>query len=633
MKETEFISQHRGKWKKFEDTYSSARKKPEELSALYLELSEDLAYAQTFYKRRSIRAYLNSLSQKVFMDVHRKGEGENKLKLIDALTISLPLELYRARKSMFFALLSFLVYAVLGAVTTHFYPEFPRSILGDLYVEQTLQNIQEGHPLAVYDTNSPFMMFYSITVNNLQIAFLLFTLGLFATLGTHAILFVNGIMLGSFQLFFYQQGLLSTSFLGIWIHGAFEISTIVIAGGAGITLGSGWLFPKSYTRIQSLRLSVVRSLKIVFSIVPFIVFAGFLESFVTHNYQLLPSWSKWSIILFSFAIILSYYVIYPFIVAKKYPHLLSITNISATHTNRILDFYKIRSLWTTISDSFLTYFFVLRKVLPFFLLIILPVSLILLSIQNETHEEQLFTLHFFDWYVHSQIIFGFGKWASSDFWIATCWSVVIVFVFALVFWSLKRRELSLEINLLSYLKERFFRIYVAFIPSYALFFFTPLWLKPILLFVVPFFVLIIAYVGLNDDKTRFLRNSFSLTFHSYRYSLQIILFFLCFLVVVIQPIASVFSIHETHASYPWLFDDLLDIVADFVYKMCLTFAQDEALYYANIFRQCVYLLFFFFTLPLFVLLISFGYFSKIEQYQAIGLYRMYDKFGQQKKDV
>ena len=52
----------------------------------------------------------------------------------------------------------------------------------------------------------------------------------------------------------------------IWIHGAFEISAIVIAGAAGLTVGNGLLFPKSYTRVQSLVFSAKRGLVIMLSL-------------------------------------------------------------------------------------------------------------------------------------------------------------------------------------------------------------------------------------------------------------------------------------------------------------------------------------------------------------------------------
>jgi len=629
MKETEFISLNKEKWETFENSYDATRKNPELLSELYLEITEDLGYAQTFYQNRTIRAYLNGLAQKVFIDVHKQGEGEKKKKLIDTLTISLPLEIYRARKSMLFALISFLVYAILGAVSTYIYPDFPRTILGDSYIDNTLVNIEEGHPLAIYDSDSPLMMFYYIATNNLQIALLLFVAGLFATLGTHAVLFVNGLMLGAFQMFFYQQGLLSTSFLGIWIHGAFEISAIIIAAGAGITLGNGWLFPKSYTRIQSLRMSVVRGLKIMLSLVPFVIFAAFLESFVTHNYQLLPDWSKLLVILFSFALILSYYVLFPAIVAKKHPNLLFEVNLNDFSSEYVVKFDKIRSVLLTIRDSFFSYSLVIQKTCAYILFILFPISLILLSIQDHFHEDKMHTLHFFDWYVHAQIIFGFGRVTISDFYIAICWSLIIAIIFLLVFWVVKIIESISNISFWAYFKRRFLYIYLSFLPIYALFFFTPLWLKPIFLFISPFLLLTIAYLGLSDDKVNMFGRSIKFGIRSYRYSLWVLLFFSFFLALAIQPIASVLSIHDSNSVLPVLLNDLLDVSADFVYQIFLTFSPENALYYANVFRQCVYLLFFFFSLPLFVLLISFSYFSKNEEYYSTSLYKRLNNFGLQ----
>ena len=321
MKETSFIDQNQKKWDRFEKLYASKSEDPEELSDLYMDITNDLGYAQTFYKRRTVRVYLNQLAQKVFSGVHKQ-KGEPFKKLIHVCKVSLPLEIYRSRKNLLFAFIAFLIYALIGAVTTFVNPDFPRIVLGDGYVDLTLENIAKGNPLGVYDSEDQTAMFIAITTNNLKVAFLTFFVGFFFTIGTHLLLFSNGVMLGSFQSYFYTKGLLLTSFLGIWIHGAFEISSIVLAGGAGITVGSGLLFPGSYSRLQALQLSAKRGLKIMLSLVPFIIAAGFLESFVTHNYDVLPDWSKWLIIAFSFSMILFVYVIYPIIVARKYPHLI-----------------------------------------------------------------------------------------------------------------------------------------------------------------------------------------------------------------------------------------------------------------------------------------------------------------------
>ncbi|MBK6524538.1 MAG: stage II sporulation protein M [Crocinitomicaceae bacterium] len=103
------------------------------------------------------------------------------------------------------------------------------------------------------------------------------------------------------------------------MHGAFEISSIVIAGAAGITVGNGLIFPKSYTRLQSLVFSAKRGLVIMLSLIPFFIIAGFLESYVTRHYQSIPDVVKALTILVSFSIMILYYVVYPHFVAKRYP--------------------------------------------------------------------------------------------------------------------------------------------------------------------------------------------------------------------------------------------------------------------------------------------------------------------------
>src|SRR3989338_755085 len=261
MKETSFIEQNKEKWKRFQELAANKQGDPEEIADLYSDITDDLSYAQTFYNRRTVRVYLNQIAQGIHNLVHKE-RSESLGKFFTVWKTSLPIEIYRSRKHLLFALCLFLFWAVLGAVTTDFNPDFPRVILGDDYVDMTLNNIANKDPLAVYQSQSQVKMFFDITINNIRVAFLTFILGIFFTIGTHIFIFQNGVMLGAFQYFFHLKGVLITSFLGIWIHGAFEISAIVIAGGAGITLGNGWLFPGSYTRLQSLQVSAKRGLKI-----------------------------------------------------------------------------------------------------------------------------------------------------------------------------------------------------------------------------------------------------------------------------------------------------------------------------------------------------------------------------------
>ena len=117
-------------------------------------------------------------------------------------------------------------------------------------------------------------------------------------------------MVGCFQYFFYEHGVLTESVLTIWIHGTLEISAIVIAGGAGLVLGNSILFPKTYSRMVSFRAGLKSGLKIVTGLLPVFIAAGFLEGYVTRHTDM-PLYLSLFIILGSLAYIIWYFIIYP----------------------------------------------------------------------------------------------------------------------------------------------------------------------------------------------------------------------------------------------------------------------------------------------------------------------------------
>jgi len=159
-------------------------------------------------------------------------------------------------------------------------------------------------------------MFLFITINNIRVSFLAFVFGIFAPIGTPYLLFQNGVMLGAFQYLFYEQDLLFTSFLTIWIHGTLEISAIVIAGGAGMIMGHSFLFPGTFTRMVSFRRGAKSGMKVIVGLIPIFITAGFLEGFVTRHTEF-PIFVKSAIILVSALFIIYYFGIYPIIVSKR----------------------------------------------------------------------------------------------------------------------------------------------------------------------------------------------------------------------------------------------------------------------------------------------------------------------------
>jgi len=228
-----------------------------------------------------------------------------------------PLLLYDYRRYLVYAFVLFFATVFIGAVSARYDADFVRLILGDSYVNETLENIKKGNPVAIYKSGSNWGSFIGITFNNLKVGMMCYIFGIFGGIGTFLISLYNAIMIGSFQYFFLQQGVFWKSVRGIWIHGSMEIFGIVIETSAGYILGASILFPKTYSRINSFKIGFKNSFKIFLSTVPFTIAAGFLEGFITRYSIDMPNWLSSFIILFTLAIISFYYLIYPFIVHKK----------------------------------------------------------------------------------------------------------------------------------------------------------------------------------------------------------------------------------------------------------------------------------------------------------------------------
>ncbi len=309
MRETGFIKQNKEKWLEFEQILKQKKKDPDSLSNLFVQVTDDLSYSRTFYPNRSVRVYLNNLAQQIFQSIYKnKKEKGNRFAIF--WKEELPFIMYQTRKEL---LVSFLVFALamgVGVLSSAYDPEFYRLILGDQYVEMTKENIRTADPMAVYKKMNEVDMFLGITVNNLFVAFYTFILGVIMSIGTLAFLLYNGIMVGSFQYFFVEQGLFRESFLTIWMHGTLEISAIIIAGSAGIVMGNGLVFPGTYSRLQSFQVSARRAIKIMLGISPIFVFAAYIEGFLT-RYTDLPDPVRLAVILLSLFFILGYFVWYP----------------------------------------------------------------------------------------------------------------------------------------------------------------------------------------------------------------------------------------------------------------------------------------------------------------------------------
>lgn len=315
MKEITFIRQNLDKWKQYELLVGQSEiRTPDRLADAYIEASADLAFSQTHFPDSRITVYLNTLVLSLHRLLYRhKRQKWSRFWLYWKRDV--PHALFEARQALFISALFFLLCVVIGGVSTLHDAHFPELILGSDYVSMTIQNIENGNPMQVYASESEADMFLQITVNNLLVAFKCFAVGILTSLATGYLLLYNGIMVGTFLVFLSSYGLTWESFLTVMQHGTIELSSIVVAGGAGIVMGNGWLFPGTYSRMVSFRKAAVRGLRVLSSTIPLFVLAGFIESFVTRHVWL-PDWIRMGSIFLSAVFVVCYYVYLPYKVSK-----------------------------------------------------------------------------------------------------------------------------------------------------------------------------------------------------------------------------------------------------------------------------------------------------------------------------
>ncbi len=315
MRESKFVEQNKEKWAQFEKDLKSKKKDPHLLRAQLVQITDDLSYSRTFYKNRSVRIYLNGLGQQVYHNIYKN--KRNFFKSVGTFfREDIPKIMFHSRKELLVSFLVLVLAITIGIFSSAKDGQFARSILGDAYVEQTLENINKGDPMGIYKHMGQVEMFFAIAMNNLQVSLIVFIFGLIASYGAMVIMVQNGIMLGVFMYFFYSRNLSTDFNFTVWMHGTIEILTLVVETVAGMLLGRGLVYPGTLSRMKAFSIWGKRGAMLFLSTVPFIVFAAFIESFLTRHTEM-PNVVRGLLIILSLALMVFYFVLYPYF---KYRH-------------------------------------------------------------------------------------------------------------------------------------------------------------------------------------------------------------------------------------------------------------------------------------------------------------------------
>lgn len=283
MKQAQFVALRRERWEEYQQLLKTLRTRrskhtpPAEFPRHYRRLCNDLALARTRGYSLSLvhqlqqwiqqgHAFLYQPQASLAGDIRRFFQHE-----FPALVRSEgPLVLLCS--ILFFGPILWLFWYIGHS------PEFVYRVLSPDMVERYEEMYARGAGSG-RGAETDVVMFAYYIMNNIGVALRTFAGGLVFGIGSVVILLFNGTLIGAVAAHLSYEGYHENFWSFVIGHGALELTAIVLAGVAGARMGLSLLIPGPFTRLDALRLSARRSVKLLYGVMAMLFLAAGLEAF------------------------------------------------------------------------------------------------------------------------------------------------------------------------------------------------------------------------------------------------------------------------------------------------------------------------------------------------------------------
>lgn len=284
MISTKWIEKRKPYWQKLEALITSSRpglkglshEELQELSLLYRQTAADLAAIRLDPSSVHFARYLNQLMARAHNIIYA-GHRASASAVVAFFRNEYPRLFRRNLKYCALALGVFIVGGLIGAGLTLQDPDYQLQVLGP----QMVQTIQRKEMWTHSIIGVKPLASGRIMTNNMTVSFLTYGTGIMAGLGTLYMLFFNGLLMGVIGTACALAGMSLSLWSFVAPHGALELPSIFLAGGAGFMIARGLLFPGMLPRKESLALAGREATALVLGTVPLLIIAGTIEAFVS----------------------------------------------------------------------------------------------------------------------------------------------------------------------------------------------------------------------------------------------------------------------------------------------------------------------------------------------------------------
>ncbi|HET7545465.1 MAG TPA: stage II sporulation protein M [Polyangiaceae bacterium] len=220
-------------------------------ASLYRAVCGDLMRARQAGSSADIVAYLDALTARA----HNALYGSRRYALggaVRALRDGFPRAFRKHWRFMLASALLFLVPLAVGWQGALHSPSFAASVLPLSTLEELSQAYSEGFAKGRPEQMDAAMTGFYVD-HNVGIAFRCFATGILFGLGSAYYALYNGLFIGTVFGFVQRAGHGRNLFTFVCGHSPFELTALVIAGGAGLCMGAALIVTEGYTRLGSLR--------------------------------------------------------------------------------------------------------------------------------------------------------------------------------------------------------------------------------------------------------------------------------------------------------------------------------------------------------------------------------------------
>jgi len=303
MRQEQFVTRYQQEWQQFENwlqqrgeqrsrktTPSADLPGDETIPQRYRRLCQQLALAQHRGYSPQLVEHLQQLMQRGHNLLYRTPTPRWQ-RAVEFLFADFPLAVRSQAASMWAACALFVLPLVGIFVLLQYKPELVHLLLEPSQITQMEKMYDPNADSLGRDSGTDWAMFGHYIMNNISIGLRTFASGLVAGIGTILMLVFNGITIGAVAGHLQQAGYGEPFWRFVVGHAPFELTAIVIAGGAGLQLGLRLLAPGRMRRVDALVEGGRIGARLCLGVAFMLLVAAFIEAFWS-SIAWVPMWGK-----------------------------------------------------------------------------------------------------------------------------------------------------------------------------------------------------------------------------------------------------------------------------------------------------------------------------------------------------